>query len=148
MPKRIEIILLISPIILGMVTARLFTPKTYKQCGTKSNLQPPGWVFAVVWSILYILLGISAMLVYKKTQSFSPILIAILVSLALLIMWWIVFANICSPIYSFIAIYVILGLVVGNVILLFKESMFLEGSLLIPLCIWLIFASFLIPTKN
>lgn len=139
----IEIALLISPIILGMLSARLFTPKVYKQCGKKSKLQPPGWVFALAWSVLYILLGVSAMLVYRK-QDFSPLLISILISIALLITWWLVFANICSPFASYVAIYVILGIVVANVTALFKGKMFIAGSLMIPLCLWLVFASLLI----
>ena len=140
----IQLALLISPIVIGMVSARLFTPKIYKQCGEKSKLQPPGWVFAVVWSILYIMIGVAAMLAFQKLGRFSASLNMLIFTTVLLFAWWIIFANICSPYISFLFIYFIFGVLTATVVSFFKERLWVSGGLLIPLCLWLVFASILI----
>ena len=44
------------PLVVGMTMGRIcpMDPK-----GPKTNSQPPGWIFAVVWPILYILIGLN-----------------------------------------------------------------------------------------
>lgn len=136
--KPIQIVLLIFPVILGMLLARLIP---YRQCGMKPSIQPPGWVFSVVWTALYILCGVSAMMAYRKGVMIGVFSIICVVSLLLL--WWMLFSIVCNPRLSFFFIVPITGFVVSTTVLLWKENAKLSAYLLIPLVVWMCFASIL-----
>lgn len=65
MKKRTFIISLIIPLLVGAISAFI----TNNQMETYSNLNtpllaPPGWLFPIVWTLLYILMGISSYFIY------------------------------------------------------------------------------------
>jgi len=110
----------------------------------KSTLTPPGWVFGVVWPILYVLLGLSlAMVLHAKgAAKRGRALILFGIQLALNFAW--------SPIFfayheASLALSVIAAMAVGAfaLILVAWRIRVLAGLLLYPYLGWLIFAAFL-----
>jgi len=100
-----------------------------KDAGSDVPFRPPAIVFAIMWPILLLLLGISWFL--RTDLSIYYIILVILLSL------WIVLYN-YSKVLSFIDI--ILSLCIT--ILLISDNEFkLSNALLIPLAVWLSFAS-------
>ena len=102
----------------------------------KSQLNPPGYIFGIVWPILYILMSISAFRTFNQTKNLF------LIQLLFNAIWsWLFFAF-QMP---FIALMNILLLIYLNIKLNLK--MFyqdrLSGILFIPYVIWLFFASYL-----
>ena len=102
----------------------------------KSQLNPPGYIFGIVWPILYILMSISAFRTFNQTKNLF------LIQLLFNAIWsWLFFAF-QMP---FIALMNIWLLIYLNIKLNFK--MFyqdrLSGILFIPYVIWLFFASYL-----
>ena len=102
----------------------------------KSQLNPPGYIFGIVWPILYILMSISAFRTFNQTKNLF------LIQLLFNAIWsWLFFAF-QMP---FIALMNIWLLIYLNIKLNFK--MFyqdrLSGILFIPYVLWLFFASYL-----
>jgi tryptophan-rich sensory protein len=64
----------------------------------------PGWVFAVVWPILYMLLGVAINICKSDTRKLSLLLSLVIILNA----WWVSFGNRCAPILSFTSILTIL----------------------------------------
>lgn len=136
-----DLLFLFAPLVLGLGSS-VFVP--YKICGLKPKLQPPGWVFGVGWSILYFLLGILMMKVWiANKRTWSNVLKYLCFLLFLLISWWIVFASICVPVIAFMSILVVTAFSIWCFSLLLKEKNRLNAWLILPLIIWLFFASYL-----
>ena len=94
MKKRTFIISLIIPLLVGAISAFI----TNNQMETYSNLNtpllaPPGWLFPIVWTLLYILIGISSYFIYishdPKREN------------ALIVYSFQLFINFCWPLFFF-----------------------------------------------
>jgi tryptophan-rich sensory protein len=102
------------------------------------TMQPPGYVFAIVWPILYLMLG-GAM--YRARG--QPYALASLVALMLALnAWWVRFGNTCEPGSALFAIVSVLlaTLAVAGFVL---RTDTVAAALLLPLLAWLCFATFL-----
>ncbi len=107
---------------------------------------PPGVVFPIVWSILFILMGVSSALVYKKREvnpkASSDGLLVYAISLFFNFMWSIIFFNLRSFFFAFIWILVLWALILAT-ILNYKKVSPLAAYLQIPYLIWVSFATYL-----
>jgi translocator protein len=112
------------------------------QALAKSPLNPPGWVFGVVWPILYVLLGLSlAMLLHAKGAKQRGRALALFVLQLLLNFAW-------SPVFfaahdirlAMIVIVVMLGLAAAAGGQFFRLRP-LAGALMTPYLAWLCFAA-------
>jgi len=127
--KRLTIFILI-PLLLGGLVGFL----TVKDSDVDSII--PSWIFPVVWSILYILMGISSYIIYEKEKSIPPIYI---IQLIFNLLWSFIFFKFKLFILAFIWI-IILFIMVIIMIKRFKEIDTKAGNLQIPYAIWLIVA--------
>ena len=127
--KRLTIFILI-PLLLGGLVGFL----TVKDSSIDSII--PSWIFPVVWSILYILMGISSYIIYEKEKSIPPIYI---IQLIFNLLWSFIFFKFKLFILAFIWI-IILFIMVIIMIKRFKEIDNKAGNLQIPYAIWLIVA--------
>ena len=98
----------------------------------------PVWVFPVVWSILYILMGISS---YLVRNNFTLIKIYI-INLIVNFLWPIIFFSFKLKVLGFFWI-LLLVLIVGYMIYMFYEENKISAYLLVPYLLWIIFASIL-----
>ena len=111
----------------------------------KPPLSPPGWLFPVVWTLLYLLMGYSAYRVY--TAQADPAqkkraLATYVVQLALNFLWPILFFGFDWYLGAFIlllALWVAILLTIRR----FSEIDELAGDLLIPYLLWVTFAGYL-----
>jgi benzodiazapine receptor len=111
----------------------------------KPSFNPPNWVFAPVWTVLYILMGIAAGLVWAKGYYHLWVKTALyhfVFQLLLNALWSVVFFGLKNP---FIALLIITGL---NVLLLFTFKSFKVADtkaayLLLPYMVWVGFATVL-----
>ena len=99
----------------------------------------PPWIFPIVWTILYILMGISSYLVYKKTNEIPKIYI---IQLGANLLWSFVFFAFNLKTLAFIWILFLILLVI-IMIRDFLSKDKLAGYLQIPYLIWLFIASIL-----
>ena len=116
----------------------------YAQTITKPPLSPPGWVFPVVWTILYALMGIGAARVYLTPPSSarSRGLNLFIAQLVVNFFWSPVFFNLQAFGLAFFWLLLLWGLVFW-MILTFRKTDRAAANLQIPYLIWLTFAAYL-----
>ena len=137
-------ILLVAPIILGVGSGYFVSRKKIPK--VKSYLNPPAWLFGIVWPILYLLLGYSSYLIWNTatismtSKQFYLFLYALQVILVMT--WWPYFVNYPNKLFS-TATLILLTVFAIVVTILFYNVKAVAGYCLVPSVIWLSFASFL-----
>ena len=102
----------------------------------KSELNPPSYVFGIVWPILYVLMMISGYLAYKKIYGIF------LIQLAFNAAWSWLFFRFQMPLISLIDIYLLIALNLYITALMYRENK-LAFILFTPYVLWISFASYL-----
>ena len=108
-------------------------------------LSPPGWLFPIVWTILFILMGISSYLIFTSSATNLQIKSALTVySLQLLVnfLWPIFFFKFGLYRFSFVWILLLLFVIIMT-IKKFKPISKSAAYLLIPYLLWVCFAAYL-----
>lgn len=116
----------------------------YNETAVKPAFSPPMWLFPVVWSILYGLMGVSAARVWMQESSAerSRGLNLYIAQLAVNFFWSLLFFN--ARAYGFAALWLLLlWLLVLAMILTFRKTDPLAAKLQIPYLLWLTFALYL-----
>ena len=102
----------------------------------KSELNPPSYVFGIVWPILYILMIVSAFLAYQKVFLFF------IIQLFFNATWSWLFFRFQMPLLALLDIYLLIALNIYILNLMYKENK-LSFFLFIPYVVWISFASYL-----
>jgi len=130
--------------IIGSIFTRASIPTWYATL-TKPVFAPPNWLFAPVWTALYLLMGVSAYLIWRKGLSVPQVKTALTIFAAQLILnaiWSPVFFGLRSPLAGFIVI-VLLWITILSTILTFFKISKIAGLLLIPYILWVSLATIL-----
>jgi tryptophan-rich sensory protein len=106
-------------------------------------LSPPGWVFPIVWTILYILMGISSWLIYKSESFYRKAALQLYgIQLVVNFFWTIIFFNLGMYLFAFIWLLVLLFIII-LMIAGFSRINKTAAYLLIPYLLWVCFAGYL-----
>ena len=106
-------------------------------------LSPPGWLFPVVWTVLFILMGVSAAMVFvTKAPGTKRALILYGAQLVVNFFWPILFFNLEARFFAFLWLLLLLALVLLTAKNFYKISK-TAGLLLLPYLLWLLFAGYL-----
>lgn len=111
----------------------------------KPALSPPGWLFPVVWTLLYALMGLSAYLIYSSKAALAVKKNALIIYAAQLFvnfLWSIVFFRFESLRLA-VAVIVILVTLLAWMILKFKKISPIAAYINIPYFLWTLFATYL-----
>jgi len=138
--KKSLIINILIPLAVGGIAALLTRDSMMLYANVrKPPLSPPAIVFPIVWTILYVLMGISAYIVMEKGGCDST-----LYSLQLFVnfLWPIFFFGFEAYLFAFVLLLVLIGLVVGMIVTFYRCDK-LAGYLKIPYLVWLLFAGYL-----
>jgi len=134
----------------------------------KPSFSPPNWVFAPVWTVLFLLMGISLYLVWTKNwdskvpvgrpeqKSWNPIstklwigswkeenaITIFVLQLVLNILWSIIFFGLKLPSLAFFEILMLWFAILYTIINFYRISK-LAGLLLLPYIFWVTFATIL-----
>ncbi|MGC9610842.1 MAG: TspO/MBR family protein [Minisyncoccia bacterium] len=111
----------------------------------KPALNPPNWVFAPVWTALYLLMGIAAFLIWKNGWEKKEVNMALGIfgiQLVLNAAWSIIFFGLHSPGAAFIEI-IFLWLAIVAAIIAFARISRPAAWLLAPYILWVSFAAYL-----
>lgn len=125
------------PLVVGIISSLFTNMDTYSMFN-KPPLSPPGIVFPIVWTIIYLLIGYSSYRVRKDKDSLK----LFYTSLAINGIWSIVFFNLQNYLGGFILIIILIILQIF-ILIRFKKEDELAYKLNIPYLIWLIFAAYL-----
>lgn len=133
---------------LAGVVGSIFTTSaipTWYAALEKPPFTPPSWLFAPAWITLYLLMGISAFLIWRRgfdNRQVKIALIIFLVQLVLNALWSVVFFGLESPLYGIVVI-VVLWVAILLTMLRFWKLSTAAGALLLPYLLWVTFASML-----
>ena len=108
----------------------------------KPFLSPPGILFPIVWTILYILMGISYAILKNKSLNDSKINTIYYLQLFVNALWSIIFFNLKWRFFAFLWI-ILLDILVIIMIYRFYNKNKVSGLLQIPYLIWILFATYL-----
>jgi benzodiazapine receptor len=110
----------------------------------KPPLSPPGWLFPVVWTILYVLMGIASYLVLscrRKRESVKALTVYTF-QLVLNFFWSIFFFNYQQYLFAFIWL-IFLWIMIYVTIKLFSRCSKPAAFLMLPYLLWVTFAGYL-----
>lgn len=137
---------ILSPLAIGYLSSFLSfnsSASTYEVLKLPS-FSPPSWVFAPVWTGLYLLMGLAAFLIWKKRKE-KDINLALAVYFSQLILnffWTLFYFGQGARLLAFLDIMLLLLLIAANIIL-FARIRKLSAYLLAPYFLWVAFASVL-----
>lgn len=119
-----------------------FMPGEWYASLAKPAWTPPNAVFGPVWTVLYVLMGVAAWLVWRKAgfSGAAGALSLFIVQLALNALWSYLFFGAQEPLWAFIEILVLLAVIVATMVRFF-QIVPAAGGLLVPYVCWVAFAS-------
>ena len=131
--KSALIISILIPLAVGTMSALFSGNMSSYSILNKPAFSPPGFIFPVVWTILYILMGASSYIVYfSNSSNKSKALLLYCIQLFFNFCWSIIFFGLDLFLFAFIWL-IALILIVNP----------LSAYLQIPYLIWCIFAAYL-----
>lgn len=111
----------------------------------KPSFNPPNWLFAPVWTSLYILIGISAYFVWQKRsqiKNFPRTFAIYFIQLTLNLAWSFIFFYMHEIGFALAEILMLLTFIIINALIFYKIDKW-AGILFIPYILWVCFATFL-----
>lgn len=140
------LVALAVPLAVGGLSALLSNVATERfDSLEKPPLAPPSWVFPVVWTVLFVLMGIASYLVAVEKAEEKQKKAALTVygiQLAFNFAWTLIFFNAGAYLFAFVWL-IILWLLIIATIYLFSKIRFAAGLLLVPYALWVAFAGYL-----
>lgn len=141
------IVSILIPQVIGGLGAFFTAPAIPSWYATlkKPFFQPPNWLFGPVWTILYLLMGVSFYLIWTKTEdqaSFNQARNVFILQLALNFLWSALFFGLKSPGLALLEIIYLWLVILVNLVVFFRLSR-PAGLLFVPYLAWVSFASIL-----
>ncbi len=136
------------PILVGLVGAFFTTDDSINNWYANLNkpaFTPPNWLFGPVWTTLYILMGISAFLVWRKglnNKAVRKAIIFFIIQLIFNALWSLLFFGLQSPLLGLIDIFLLVFAIILTLIS-FEEISGWAALLLVPYLAWVAFAAIL-----
>ena len=130
--------------ILGSLFTASAIPTWYATLN-KPSFNPPNWIFAPVWTMLFVMMGVAAFLVWKQGVAQPGVKFALgmfLLQLLFNVLWSVMFFGLRSPLAGLIDIAALWGTLAITIWLFFTHST-VAGILLLPYLAWVSFASVL-----
>ena len=135
-PKINAITLVLLTLIVGSLASTNTGTDTWYLGLVKSNLNPPGYVFGIVWPILYLLMGITIWRTYSVIKNLFY------VQLFLNAIWSWLFFSFHLPLIALLDIWLLIFINLKILLLISKDDK-LAAFLFAPYIMWLFFASYL-----
>ena len=141
--KSALIISILIPLTVGTMSALFSGNMSSYSIFTQPAFSPPGFIFPVVWTILYILMGASSYIVYfSNSSNKSKALLLYCIQLFFNFCWSIIFFGLDLFLFAFIWLIALIFII----IIMIRQFLIvnpLSAYLQIPYLIWCIFAAYL-----
>ena len=135
-PKINAVSLVLLTLIIGSLASTNTGTDSWYLGLIKSDLNPPGYVFGIVWPILYFLMGITIWRTYNAIKNLFYI------QLFFNAIWSWLFFSFHLPLIALLDIWLLIFINIKILLLILKEDK-LAAVLHTPYIIWLCFASYL-----
>ncbi len=135
--KRVSVFpLVFLALVLGGLASSNTSTDIWYQALNKSDLNPPGYVFGIVWPILYILMSVSAYRTFTDTGR------VFFIQLVFNTAWSWMFFSFHMPLVALLNIWLLIYLNASLTLKMYKIDR-LSAILYSPYVLWLLFASYL-----
>ena len=135
--KRVAVFpLVFLALVLGGLASSNTSTDVWYQALNKSDLNPPGYIFGIVWPILYILMSVSAYRTFTDTGR------VFFIQLVFNTAWSWMFFSFHMPLVALLNIWLLIYLNASLTLKMFKIDR-LSAILYSPYVLWLLFASYL-----
>ncbi|MBQ9314785.1 MAG: tryptophan-rich sensory protein [Clostridia bacterium] len=133
---------ILIPLLTGILISIIISP--YMDYGTliQPAFAPPGFLFPIVWTILYILMGVSDGVLRSNELDVKQTNLIYYLQLFFNAMWSIIFFVLKWRLLAFVWIIILLILIVIMIIKFYEKNR-VAGLLQIPYLVWVAFASYL-----
>ncbi len=110
----------------------------------KPSFNPPNWLFAPVWTVLYIMMGIALYLIWKlpSSQKRNTAMVVFFIQLLLNFLWSLIFFNMHETGYALVDIVLLLSMILTT-IFYFRPLSKTAALMLVPYSLWVSFATVL-----
>ena len=133
---------ILLPVLIGAIVGIITSGSMDYNMLQKPPFAPPGAVFPIVWTILYILMGISYGFLKVNNQTNEDVDWIYYIQLAINALWSIIFFTFKWRLFAFVWI-ILLAIAVISMITKFYNKNKTAGLLQIPYFLWVIFATYL-----
>lgn len=133
---------ILIPIITGIIVGIITSPAVMYNSLRNPFLAPPGFVFPIVWTVLYILMGISYANLKINDKITSKINIIYYFQLIVNALWSIIFFTFELRLFAFFWILLLIASVAIMIKEFYKKDK-LSAFLQIPYLLWILFATYL-----
>ena len=133
---------IVIPIALGGLVGLIISQFMDYNTLQKPPLSPPGFIFGIVWSILYLLMGIAYGILVYKGKSDVAVSKIYWTQLIVNLIWPILFFVFKLRLFSSVWIILLLILVIDMIIKFYKKDKII-GYSQIPYLLWIMFATYL-----
>jgi translocator protein len=150
--KPVNIIKLVVSCAVPFLTGLMGEPFVTAEAGSiwyanlhKPFFNPPDWVFAPVWMTLYVMMGVSSFLIWRKDLEDKPVRVAMtwyIIQIILNAIWTPLFFGMQSPLLGLVDVIPFLVAIIVTIVLFLKISR-PAGLLLVPYLAWVSFATVL-----
>jgi len=130
------------PVIVGLIIGAITSNAIEYNNLIKPELAPPSILFPIVWTILYILMGVSYGILESNAQLDQESKFIYYLQLFVNALWPIIFFTLEWRLFAFIWLLLLIVLVIIMVIKFYNQNK-LAGLLQIPYLLWLLFAAYL-----
>jgi translocator protein len=141
-PSFLVLVGFVAACILAAIPGAVLRPGAWYEHLAKPTWRPPNWLFAPIWSVMYLLIAVSGWLVWRQSASISGAwpLVAFLVQLVLNAAWTPIFFGLHRPDLALLEI-VLVWLSIAMTLGLFLPVSVLAAALLVPYLAWITFAA-------
>lgn len=139
---KIYIKTILIPVVLGGIVGLLISSSITYDNLVQPPLAPPSFLFPIVWTILYILMGVSYGLLVQNGQDSENISSIYYLQLFVNLLWPLFFFVLQWRLFAFFWLLLLIGLVITMIIHFYRNHKG-AGLLQIPYLLWLFFAAYL-----
>jgi benzodiazapine receptor len=141
--KSALIISILIPLAIGSLSALISGNMSMYSSINKPSFSPPANIFSIVWTILYILMGISSYIIYVSgNKNTTKTLSIYALQLFFNFCWSIIFFGFSQYLFAFLWLLILIILII-IMIQQFYEISPIAAYLQIPYLIWCMFAAYL-----
>lgn len=133
---------ILIPVVIGFIIGLITNSSIDYAIINRPKISPPGWIFPVVWTILYILMGISYGLLIENKKNDLKTKSIYIAQLFLNYSWSIIFFTLKLRFLAIIWIILLVIFVIIMIVNFFKRNK-ISGILQIPYLLWCLFATYL-----
>lgn len=137
-----KLLYILTPLIGGSIVGLIINKSIDYNYLVNPPLSPPSYLFPIVWSILYLLIGISYYIYRKNNNDDSLTIKLYYIQLILNYLWSIIFFTLKLRTLAVIWIIVLAITIIYLMIRFYKEER-TSFYLLIPYILWVLFATYL-----